>query len=260
METETVSDFERLINPARVPAWNSRGDKVTARLWVKIQYKGGRLSITGVEGPLSNGDALGSCGQCGIHAEAVPLEGFTLEALARLRAIWDEWHLNDMRPYSAEMKAAGWNAQALRPVLGYHFTRTMESYKAAEAAKGAALEAAKAGQTFTPTPAQVLALNRPYEATIWTYEGEPEPAAPEGMERARHIGGHNAGGVKAPERKTLGWIKPSEHPDGLLGRKLNPDDSKGYGGQWWREPVPLDVLQWLAALPLPPEGIRPAWA
>ena len=124
-------------------------------------------------------------------------------------------------------------------------------------AEAAALAAAKAGETFTASAEQVARLNQPYSVVLWTHEGEPEPAAPEGMERRREIGGHNAGGVTPPERKTLGWIKPDEHPDGMLNRKLHPSDEYGYGGKRWFEAVPRDVLDWLQALPEPESECRP---
>ena len=251
-------DFKRIVRPAAVPMQGRNGKPRRAPLWLTISYKAGRLSIMGVEGPLSNGDALGSCGQCGIDDKAVPLKGFTCADLARLREIWDRWHLNDMRPLSPEMRAAGWLEKARLPMAGYHFSMTAAASAARRKAEAAALAAAKAGETFTPSAEQVEALTRPYGVTIWTHEGDPEPVAPEGMERERHIGGYNTGSMMAPERKTLGWLKPDEHPDGLLCRKLHPDDECGYGGKWWFEAVPRGVLDWLRALP-EPEGERHPW-
>lgn len=254
-----MEDFTKTINPAMVPAYDLLGRPGLVRLWVKVEYKGGRLSITGVEGPKRNGDAHGNCGQCGVHPEATPTHGYTTADLERLRLVWDLWHLNDCRPYSAAMKAAGWHEEARRVAVGYEFTRTMEAQRAAEDAEKAALAAARAGVTFTPTPEQVTALCRPYSVTLWVMDGEPEPPAPDGMARAKHLYGHFAGNLKHPERKTLGWLYPSEHPAGLLGRKLHPDDAKGYGCQWWKEDVPEDVLAWLRNLPEPPAGVNPAW-
>lgn len=261
-----MTDFSKTIRPFTMPTHSGGAVSV----FCKITLKGGRLSITGVEGPKRNGDCYGSCGQIDMHEwqilELAP--GWTLDMVARFRAIWNEWHLNDMRAYSPEMKAAGWHDLATVPAWGYEFTLTRESLAAKKAAETAAQEALKAGQTFTPTAEQSAAAVMPYSLTIWTRDCEPgehphtmpngfAPEAPAGYERARHIGGHASGNVKAPERKTLGWLKPSEHPDGLLGRKVNPDDSKGYGGQWWREEVPADVLAWLQALP--DADRAPAW-
>ncbi len=248
--------FTKTIRPFTTPTHN--GGAVSVFCKIKLDAKG-RLSITGVEGPKRNGDCYGGAGQIIMHDwDILALaEGWTPEMVSQFRDTWERWHLNDMRAYSPEMRAAGWHEKALAPMLGYEFTRTREWSDAHRAAEKAAIEAARAGETFTPTPEQVDALSRPYSVTIWTAEGDSEPAAPDGMERARNIGGHASGNVKAPERKTLGWLKPSEHPDGLLGRKLNPDDSHGYGGKWWAEAVPADVLEWLKALP--DADKTPAW-
>lgn len=255
-ESNTPADFSRVINPARVPAINRAGNDCNARLWIKIQLKGGRLSITGVEGPLSNGDALGSCGQCGIDPDATPAAGYTAADLAKLRDVWAAWHLNDMRPYSPAMAALGWPEQAGRAILCHEFTRDLPGIEASNAAKKAALAALERGEAFTPTPEQSAAFAAPYSLKVWAYPEDGTPETPAGYKPAQVIGG---GRAKGPERKTLGWIKPGEHPDGLLGRKVAPEDSHGYGGKWWREELPADVAAWLAALPLPPEGVAPAW-
>lgn len=57
------------------------------------------LSISGVEGPMRNGDAHGACGQIrdALDAELTPGEGWTRVMLDELRATWDRWHLNGMR-------------------------------------------------------------------------------------------------------------------------------------------------------------------
>lgn len=58
-----------------------------------------RLSITGVEGPRNNGDAWGSAGQCRDSlAKLVELApGWTTEMAFELFAVWERWHLNDLR-------------------------------------------------------------------------------------------------------------------------------------------------------------------
>lgn len=123
--------------------------------------------------------------------------------------------------------------------------------KAARVARAAALSALRAGQPFHPTPEQSRAANMPYTLAIWTLTDQP-PGCPAGYQPRRDI----RGDLKAPERTTLGWVKPSEFGPGLLGRKVSPDDPHGYGGKWWAEDVPRDVLEWLASLPLPPEGVE----
>lgn len=255
---DAPADFVRVLNPARVPFNDGRAAGL-CNLWIQVKFTGGRLSITGVEGPLTNGDCRGSAGQCGIDPEAKPADGYTVETLARLREIWERWHLNDMRPHSPEMAALGWPEEAKREIFRHEFTQTREASEARRAAEAAALAALKAGQPFNPTPAQSAAAAAPYSVTLWAFPEEGTPTPPPGYERARHIGGHANGNVKAPERKTLGWVKPSEHAAGLLGRKVNPDDAHGYGGKWWREEVPADVLAFLQALPERADGARTRW-
>ena len=46
----------------------------------------------------------------------------------------------------------------------------------------------------------------------------------------------------------LGWLKPEEHPEGLLCRPC-PVCGYRYGTSWVREQVPQDVIDWLFFLP-----------
>ena len=67
-------------------------------LYCIIRFDGKRLSITGVEGPLANGNAKGSCGQIVMHewdiVEYAP--GWAADKAEEFRRLWNEWHLNDM--------------------------------------------------------------------------------------------------------------------------------------------------------------------
>jgi hypothetical protein len=67
-------------------------------LFCRISFENGRLSISGVEGPLRNGNALGSCGQVVMHDWKFDsyAEGWNPELVEKFRAIWNEWHLNDL--------------------------------------------------------------------------------------------------------------------------------------------------------------------
>lgn len=74
--------------------------------FVKIQWDGKRLSITGVEGPKSNGDCSGACGQIVMHEWNLQLinDEWEPEMVKRLRDLWNRWHLNDMRAGSASQE------------------------------------------------------------------------------------------------------------------------------------------------------------
>jgi len=76
-------------------------------VYCKIKFKDNRLSISGVEGPYSNGNCYGSCGQ--IHQslnlnELIPAKEWNLELIKRFLNIWDEWHLNDLQVGSPEQE------------------------------------------------------------------------------------------------------------------------------------------------------------
>ena len=58
------------------------------------------------------------------------------------------------------------------------------------------------------------------------------------------------------EMIALGWLYPDEHPAGLL-TKPCPVCGYKYGTEWKTEPVPQDVIDWLAALP--DSKKTPAW-
>jgi hypothetical protein len=50
------------------------------------------------------------------------------------------------------------------------------------------------------------------------------------------------------EKKTLGWLRPEEHPDGILCKPC-PVCGYRYGTAWKTEKVPRAVIDWLFALP-----------
>ena len=77
------------------PPYTKRG----YRVYCNIKFEDGHLSFSGVEGPLPNGNARGSCGQI-IMSEwdiAKYAKGWSAELEAKFRAVWERWHLNDMR-------------------------------------------------------------------------------------------------------------------------------------------------------------------
>lgn len=79
-------------------------------VYCRIEYKDGKLSISGVEGPLPSGNCLGSCGQIDMHLRAEQSKiklapGWTRAKLAKFFEVWKKWHLNDMRAGTPEQMA-----------------------------------------------------------------------------------------------------------------------------------------------------------
>ena len=254
------SKFSKVIRPGTIKVDSVRRVPIFCKIEIR---ENGELSITGVEGPRTNGDCFGSCGQIEMHLSEPggldtfePAEGWTLERFQEFLKVWDKWHLNHMKPYDEEMEAAGWPELARKEMRGYAFSLTTEAYEAKKAAERAALEALRNDQTFKPHPDQVMAATRPGSYEVWTYADEPEPAPVAGYERTKDLWGHNKGNMKHPERKTLGWLRPQDHPDGLLTRKLR-EDGQGYGSAWFKRELPLVIVQFLADLPASDQ--KPAW-
>ena len=83
------------------------GKGMNGHVFAKIEFSATRLSITGVEGPKSNGDCRGSCGQIVMHdwriSEYAP--GWSQALETRFREVWERWHLNDMRSGSPAQRA-----------------------------------------------------------------------------------------------------------------------------------------------------------
>jgi len=102
--------MERILNPGRTKYGS-------LYINVIIKDKGGVnvLSITGVEGPKHNGDCVGGAGQC-LDALLDIREfnpGWDSIMAHNLYAIWDAWHLNDMRSGCEHQRAMGWNSDWL---------------------------------------------------------------------------------------------------------------------------------------------------
>lgn len=98
-----LQGFHKVVRIGRV-----KGYPNTADLFCKIELRdSGELSITGVEGPMRNGDARGGCGQIVMHewdiTEYAP--GWDAALVTRFREVWSTWHLNHMQAGSPAQTA-----------------------------------------------------------------------------------------------------------------------------------------------------------
>lgn len=109
--TATATDFVKVCRVGTIPNGRTRAD-----VFIKIECKDGRLSFSGVIGPRSSGNCLGSCGQIVMgfaHRNAAdndhrytnptkPSEfnfapGWNAKKWLDLIDAWERWHLNDMK-------------------------------------------------------------------------------------------------------------------------------------------------------------------
>lgn len=108
--------MKKIINPYRSKTYGGRSYNV----YMEIEIKDGRLSISGVEGPLPSGNCLGSCGQIDMNFKEYDKRGYmnlsdvqlnagwTRAKLKKFFDIWARWHLNDMNPACEHQRALGW--------------------------------------------------------------------------------------------------------------------------------------------------------
>lgn len=96
--------LERIDKVVRIGTVKTYGGR-WASVYCQITYKNGRLSISGVVGPLPGGNCLGSWGQ--INVDWTPIvnyaKGWTPSMVKRFLDIWDRWHLNDTRAVPADV-------------------------------------------------------------------------------------------------------------------------------------------------------------
>jgi len=240
--------MKKIINPCMCEVYGWK----FSRAFVKIEFKDDRLSISGVIGPLKNGNCSGSAGQCIEEIKAgKPTAGWTEEMLKKLCDIWDEWHLNDMRPYCEHQKGLDWNKLASKKVTLYHYRLTGEALNLKKEAERAAIAALKNGETFIPSKKQVMLANLPYD--VISHEEKITGSFTKYYEPKKSI---YQGDTGATEQKALGWLYPEKHPDGILCKPC-PVCGYKYGSAWKKEDVPKDVIDWLFSLP--DTEVIPAW-
>lgn len=231
--------------------YNRRGNEVQAPVYCKIEFKDNKLSISGVIAPLSNGDALGSCGQIYDSIEVSSFaKGWNKTKLKKFINVWKDWHLNDTCAYSVDMKKAGWDKLASKEIFKYSFSRIDKCQKEYEDLEKKIIETAIEGKRLSLTPRQKRLLKSERWSDVFGYK---QPKNPEFMELDTDYR------TKQPkiEKKTLGWVDVKEHKDGLLCRKLNPEDKNGYGQTWFFHEVPSEVIEFLNSLPETDK--TPAW-
>lgn len=239
-----MKDFKKVVNPCLCKV---NGSSVLSHAYAKIEYEGKRLSISGVIGPTSNGNCRGSCGQCVDEIRGGKPEGlWTDKMLAKFCDVWDRWHLNDARPYCQHQKALCWDELATEKVTIYHYSLTHEYFMKQRELKNRANRKLGEDGFATLTDEEKKLWNLPIEKTSWNPldDSRYEPKKKQEW---------NSG---ATEEKTLGWLRPDEHPDGIL-TKPCPVCGYKYGTAWKTEQVPEDVLQFLYNLP--DTTNEPAW-
>lgn len=213
---------------------------VYCRIDVVDKGKGPALSISGVEGPLKNGECVGGCGQIVLSlSEGVesitPAEGWSHSLIREFFYVWDQWHLNDMRAGCEHQRKGLWGKCML----------TVNTYKLKQELRDRQREIQNRSQkllienkTVSITDEEQTVLLMPYEVkapaeemykSIWSFLEKDY------VEVSR-------------ETKTSGWFYQSDHPEGVLCKPCTVCGYK-YGSEWLYESLPQKVVDFLKALP-----------
>ena len=238
--------MNKVVKLGAVKGFDRLGRNHPSTVYCRIQHKDGRLSISGVEGPLSNGNAIGGCGQIVMSLLGRPeefvdyAEGWDAESVDRFLHVWDEWHLNDMRA-GCKHQRADWNLAA--PIELIHYTWTTAYHDKRKLAESGQMDPTEYAQWGA-----IVALV--HRATI----GLNSPKFPAGCVQDAMALGY----IKEQKRepKAACWVHHLEHPKGLL---MKPCGICGYryGSQWRKEEVPQEILAYLEGLP--ESDTTPAW-
>lgn len=211
----------------------------TAQVFCEIELKAGRLSICGVEGPTRDGNAIGGCGQIldAVREITSFAPGWTAALRDHFVLMWDLWHLNDMRA-GCEHQRASWDLTKRCTLVTYRLTK--EGLREKNNVERKTLEQAERSGAVQLSIIEREALKRPWEIKLPAEAPEPGIYYQE----------------KGRETKLAIWVRPEEHPDGLL---CKPCEVCGYryGSAWLREDVPQSVIEWLQGLP--ETDLKPAW-
>lgn len=203
------------------------------RVTVEMEYKEKEekkcFSVSAMVWNVRRSDCI--CGGQCLDTIAPYMENPIFSEILRL---WKAYHLNDMHPECEHQHAAGWDKLASEKVTLYHWRMTREAMNEQDKAKKAALSALTAGETFTPTTEQAFFAGLSYSLTTWTETPPEELTKYYEPKKPLYVGdgGHT-------ETKALGWLKESEHPNGLLS-KACPVCGYKYGTSWVYFPIPAE--------------------
>jgi len=221
-------------------------DGLRVSLFCSIVFKNGRLSISGVEGPRADGNAYGGCGQVEMsiderYIDAMEFaDGWNRELFERFLEVWREWHLNDMHPECKHQRELGWGQKEVE-LITYRL-KTEYLIKSRKIADEKLADLRQSGKAVLSGEERKF-FNLEYEVRL-----------PAGAELPEMVKGYYKEVHR--EKTSTGWLRPDEHPEGVLGRSC-PVCGYEYGTRWNTVEVPWRVLEFLRSLP--DADRKPAW-
>lgn len=133
--------------------------------------------------------------------------------------VWKRWHLNGMNAGCEHQR--DWPTS--KEIVIYEYSRTTEGTNERNAAKARAIDAAINDKIAGLSAREKDALQSDY------FVKSDRAEVPEGYKHYK------------TETKTAGWVRPEEHPDGLLGKPCDVCGYK-YGTAWKHEALPREIV------------------
>lgn len=240
-----------------------------ADLFCKAEVTEGRLSISGVIGPLRSGNARGGCGQIDgefkhayskyddkrynpeslIKAEDIDYaEGWNEGKWLQFLDIWHRWHLNDMRAECEHQRDLGWNDLAQQKITLFFWTLKPEILEKQKQLKEEAEELIKnTGRHY---------LNRA-DRKIYGLEWMITTVCHELKAGDARFYEPGTGYKGTHEEKTRGWLDYTKYPEVGILSKPCPVCGYKYGTDWKYEELPAEVVEFISDLP--DASKDPAW-
>lgn len=144
------------------------------------------------------------------------------ETIKKIHSIWKKWHLNDMYAECEHQEKFGWNEKAGEKVKIYTYKMTSETITKQNKIERAVIEKVKNGEIVQLQGEDLRIYNLNY--SFETYEE---------IETLEYK-------LDKTEEKTLGWLKESEHPDGILSKEC-PICGYKYGHSWNYRQIPEEI-------------------
>lgn len=232
-------------------------DGSASPIFINAKFNDGNLSLTGVIGPMKNGNAKGGCGQIDIEfahrnekdneekcdlitpEEITFAPGWNKKKWFDLLDIWKQFHLNDMQA-GCEHQRKNWNTREKLELIKYSWSHSF--YQIRQQAQDGELVAVDYMRY------QIIAKDV-LQVTITSPIKWESP-----LIKKLLIDGWIE--EKKREIKTASWILEKEHPKGLL---LKPCEVCGYkyGSSWLKMEVPKNIIDKLFSFP--ETDTAPAW-
>ena len=147
----------------------------------------------------------------------------------RMAAVWQRWHLNDMRPGCEHQRE--WDTS--KPIIMVRYMLNTDVWQQQNSIKHMLTIHLAATGTASATPEEQRILG--YKMSF--NQGADIPLTDD-LKSIYH--------EDKREHKTAGWVYPTEHPEGLL-TKPCPVCGYKYGSKWLREELPADVVAEIAS-------------